>query len=438
MTGGGGLAAGRRTLRLRATLVLATALAAIALQLDRMSPGLAIAGVVAAPALWLVLRYPRPRGSRGDRTTAVHSAARIALLAGLALLLAGLASAYGGERRARIAALCEGQSATMGDWNLKLEAVMPVAGDGFTALRAEIVARRDDAPPMRLAADLREHLLASPAAGDGTSRSRLLSGDLVLRLAGFTPQTGCIALDAAWRPLTGLALIGAGLAALAAAAMALAAAGALGWRRAARGRIAMRREDRPLPGRQQQGGAAPHSPAPGLVTGGLLALCLAALAWLAWPGLLRPTADPGAAPFAGGGALVGARQSLLEGRPVNTNRWIVIADAMARRGRYADAAEILLGAVEADPRDPQAWLALGDALYAHAGGHLSPAAMLAYDRADRAGLAEGAPLPLTGLAMERSGRAEQAGMWWRRYLANPAASAPARAAVRARLGDLAP
>jgi cytochrome c-type biogenesis protein CcmH len=98
---------------------------------------------------------------------------------------------------------------------------------------------------------------------------------------------------------------------------------------------------------------------------------------------------------------------------------------MARRGRYADAAEILLGAVKASPRGSEGWLALGDALYAHAGGVLTPAAALAYDRADRAGLASFAARPLAAEAMERSGRLELASQWRKRGVpARPAAPHP--------------
>jgi cytochrome c-type biogenesis protein CcmH len=86
------------------------------------------------------------------------------------------------------------------------------------------------------------------------------------------------------------------------------------------------------------------------------------------------------------------------------------------------------------PRSAMAWLAMGDALYAHAGGRLSRAAMLAYDRADAAAAAAGAEPPLlVGTAMERSGRTDLAAQWWQRQLARTPQAAPWRAGLEQRL-----
>jgi predicted Zn-dependent protease len=51
----------------------------------------------------------------------------------------------------------------------------------------------------------------------------------------------------------------------------------------------------------------------------------------------------------------------------------MIADALMRHGDYADAATRLRGAVDKDPRDSAAWLAMASALVGHADGSLSPA-----------------------------------------------------------------
>lgn len=432
----GGLADQRRLLRLTASTALAALICALVARLGDDGPRFWLAGLASAAALWPVLRYPRPAGLGTGRADRLNAAGRVIVLGGLALLLAGYAAGRFGEQRARIGTLCEGQSAQMSGWNLRLERITPVAGEGFTAIEAAIAASREQARPITPEPQLRSTFIAGPTP-DPASRTALWSGDLALAVAGFDPGTGCLGLNASWRPLAGLARIGGWLAAFGAALIALVALGALRWRRNARERISMRREDRPLP---DAGGAVALSgrtgrclPAAAL----LLALCLAGYLALSNPGrLLRPSGQP-PVPYAGGASLIKARQSLLEG-PANTNRWIVIGDALARRGRFADASELLLGAVEADPRDPDGWLALGDALYGHAGGQLTPAASLAYDRADRAALARGAALPPTGLAMEASGRGELAQMWWRRALARPASSAAVRAAIAVRLNYSAP
>lgn len=432
----GGLADQRRLLRFTASTALAALICALVAQLGNAGPRHWLAWLASAAALWPVLRYPRPAGLGAGRTDALNAAGRLILIAGLALLLAAYAAARLGEQRARIGTLCEGQSAQMSGWNLRLERITPVAGNNFTAIEAKVLASRGDARPIVLEPQLRSTLTPGPAP-DSASRTALWAGDLALAVSAFDPVSGCLGLDASWRPFAGWARIGGWLAAIGAALMALVAFDALRWRRNARERIAMRRQDRPLPGAgpadAASGSASRLLPAAGL----LAALCLAGYLALGSPGhLLRPS-EQAQVPFAHGAVLVTARQSLLEG-PANTNRWIVIADALARRGRFADASELLLGAVEADPRDPDGWLALGDALFGHSGGHLTPAATLAYDRADRAALARGASLPLAGLAMEASGRSELAQLWWRRALGRPDVSAAVGAAIRAHMSNSAP
>jgi cytochrome c-type biogenesis protein CcmH len=430
----GGLADYRRLLRFAASAALAALLGAGVTRLNSGGVGLALAGLASLAALWLVLRYPRPAGSRPDRPGALDRAGRLILLVGLALMALALAVSRGGEQGARIAVLCEGQSAQMGGWNFKLERVTPVAGEGYTALAATIRASRANASPVKLVPQQRRSLIAG-APSDPVSRASLWRGDLALAVSGFDPVTGCLSLDAVWRPLAGGARAAGWLAAFGAALMALTALGSLNWRRNARERIAMRRSDRPLlrPVGQPVGIARRFGPVAALV----LALCFSAWLALGSAGLVWRPAVQAPRVYAHGAALVAARQSLLEG-PANTNRWIVIGDAMVRRGHFADAAGVLLGAVEANPRDSDGWLALGDALYAHAGGQMSPAAALAYDRGDRAALDRGAALPPAGLAMEQSGRSELAQMWWRRHLSRPAGSVALRAAITARLNYSAP
>lgn len=398
----GGLADRQRRLRFRAAALLALALACVALLLDRNGIWLILAAAAGLGALALVLRFPRMPGRQPDKRYTAFVAGRAAVLAGLAMLLGSLAVAHSGEKHARHITLCEGQRVQLGDWELRLTRIVPVAGEGFTAIQADMAASRKAAPALTLSPRLL-HRFASGPRGDGSSRQRLLMGDLALGLTGLGSASGCIALDAAWRPLAVWAVVGAWLAALGALGMALMAWCSIAWRERAAGRIAMRREDQPLPGRPL---AAAHAPPGRLLPVLAIGLALVLLALLAWP---RTAAVPHPV-YPGGAALIKARQSLIEGPP-NTNRWIVIADAMARRGRYADAAEILLGAVEASPQASEGWLALGDALYAHAGGVLTPAAALAYERADRAGLASFAARPLAAEAMERSARPALARAW---------------------------
>lgn len=100
-----------------------------------------------------------------------------------------------------------------------------------------------------------------------------------------------------------------------------------------------------------------------------------------------------------------------------TEHWLLVSEALARRGNTADAAGALKAAVREHPRDPQLWVGLGNALVDHARG-LTPASEFAYRRA--AELSPGYPGPsfFLGLAYLRSGEREAAASIWRDLLAN--------------------
>ncbi len=135
-------------------------------------------------------------------------------------------------------------------------------------------------------------------------------------------------------------------------------------------------------------------------------------------------------------ALVAARKSL-DGKPLAPgSSWVVIADAFARQGQYANAAGVLLGAVDKNPRDGDAWLALANALVGHAEGQLSPAALFAYRNAALAAPGHPGPPFFLGLAMAQSGRFAEARALWSDLLAQSPQDAPWRADLQDRLGRL--
>lgn len=118
------------------------------------------------------------------------------------------------------------------------------------------------------------------------------------------------------------------------------------------------------------------------------------------------------------------------------NQWTVIADALASRGQYADAATILRGAVEKDPKNADAWVALGNALVGHAEGHLSPAALYAYRMGAQADPANPSPPMFLGLAMAREGRFDETRAMWQAVLDKAPADAPWRKNVEERVARL--
>lgn len=137
----------------------------------------------------------------------------------------------------------------------------------------------------------------------------------------------------------------------------------------------------------------------------------------------------------GSSAEVAARQKLANA-PLGTDKWLVIADAMARNGQYADAATVLRGSVQKDPKNADAWLAMANALVSHSEQHLSPAAILAFRRAEAAAPANPGPPFFLGMALAQSGRLQEARTTWADLLARTPADAPWRADLMLRLQEL--
>ena len=134
-------------------------------------------------------------------------------------------------------------------------------------------------------------------------------------------------------------------------------------------------------------------------------------------------------------AVVQARQTLA-GMNTPGNKWVMIGDALVRQGQYADAATILRGAVDADPKNGDAWLAMANALVGHAEGNLSPAALYAFRHAAAADPQAPGPPFFLGMAMARAGRFDDAHTLWAGLLARTPANAPWRDDLAMRLGRL--
>lgn len=136
-----------------------------------------------------------------------------------------------------------------------------------------------------------------------------------------------------------------------------------------------------------------------------------------------------------GAALVDARRSLLD--PTHApSHWVTVADGFSRKGQYLDAAQLLSGAVEKDPNDGEAWLALANALVEHADGMLTPAALYSFGRADAALKDNPAPAYFLGVALIRSGRLGEARSLWAETLAKAPKDAPWRESLAERIARL--
>lgn len=91
---------------------------------------------------------------------------------------------------------------------------------------------------------------------------------------------------------------------------------------------------------------------------------------------------------------------------------LVTADAFAQRGQFEDAAGFLRGALAQDPRDFEAWLALGNVLTEQADGALTQASVYAYREASVLSPGNPAPGYFLGLALIRQGRMMEARGTW--------------------------
>jgi cytochrome c-type biogenesis protein CcmH len=169
--------------------------------------------------------------------------------------------------------------------------------------------------------------------------------------------------------------------------------------------------------------------------GAALLVGIAGYAAQAHPGLAgSPTAPRESANREGAAAVEARRQLSPDARP--GAKRMVIADAMARHGDFAAAAEVLRGAVAENPGDGDAWLALANALVSHADNRLSPAALYAFGKAEAAAPGSPGPPYFLGLALARSGQLAQARAVWADLLARSPADAPWRAQLAERLAQL--
>lgn len=125
--------------------------------------------------------------------------------------------------------------------------------------------------------------------------------------------------------------------------------------------------------------------------------------------------------------LTNARRAFF-GEFSGSEHWLIMSESLARGGNLTDAVGLLSSAVREHPRDPGLWVGLGNALVDHA-GMMTPAADLAFARAEE--LAPGHPAApfFRGLALARSGDRAGALALWGKLLADAPADASWRPMV---------
>lgn len=106
--------------------------------------------------------------------------------------------------------------------------------------------------------------------------------------------------------------------------------------------------------------------------------------------------------------------------------WLTFANGYLKRGDSGSAIQALESGLRARPRDPELWIALGNALIIHAGGRMPPAARLAFETSRRVAPDHPAPPFFFGLAMLGQAQPRVALEIWRDSLASAPRDAPWR------------
>lgn len=148
----------------------------------------------------------------------------------------------------------------------------------------------------------------------------------------------------------------------------------------------------------------------------------------------KPVAAP-EEPEGFGDAITDQRQGMAE-RFGPAAQWLGMSDGFARTGKTELAAKTLEKGLEKYPDNVDLWVGLGNALAAHSGGAMSPAAALAFDEAARRDPSHPAPPFFAGLALAQGGDLKGAETVWSQLLARSPADAPWRPDLEMRLAQL--
>lgn len=172
------------------------------------------------------------------------------------------------------------------------------------------------------------------------------------------------------------------------------------------------------------------------ITAAALLLGLAGYAWQGHPGQPGSPRKAAAEAAPGADARIASKRRDLARVYGPTAQWMVMSDAFASRGHTRDAANVLISGLRAYPRDSNLWLGLGNAMMAHMGGTLSPAADYAYRRAIQLDEQPLAPRYFYGLALVRAGQLRPARAQWAAVAAAVPVDSPFRAELDVNLARI--
>jgi cytochrome c-type biogenesis protein CcmH len=166
-----------------------------------------------------------------------------------------------------------------------------------------------------------------------------------------------------------------------------------------------------------------------------LLIATAGYAWQGKPGLPGKPVPPPVRQQQPDSAFAGTREAML-GRFDSAASWLTVAEAYQRQGDTKGGADVIRSALRKSPNNADLWVGLGNALVIHADGMMTPAAELAFRRAERIAPDHPGPQFFYGLALAQGGKYDEAEAIWRRILAEAPADVSWRPMVEERLGML--
>lgn len=165
-----------------------------------------------------------------------------------------------------------------------------------------------------------------------------------------------------------------------------------------------------------------------------LLIGLAGYAWQGRPGLAGKPVSASAERAVMFDQQLVDRRMAMGGRFGPASKWLVLSDGLARQGQTQDAANVLVSGLRENPRDPDLWVGLGNALVLHAEGILSPSAEYAYRQALQLAPDALSPRYFFALALARSGKLAPARTLWAKLAADLPQDTPFRAELERNVG----
>lgn len=171
------------------------------------------------------------------------------------------------------------------------------------------------------------------------------------------------------------------------------------------------------------------------LVGAALFLAVAGYAWQGSPGLSGKPTPPPERSKVPDSELTVERQKMLS-RVGSDSEVLRSADGLQSQGLNLYAIAIIKNGLEKRPKSADLWVGLGNAMVIHGGGLMSPAAELAFKRAEAISPEHPGPPFFMGLAYAQAGQLDRAESVWRGLLDRAPPNASFRSELEQRLIEI--